>query len=48
MIKLVIVIDENGEVWFYTSGEVGDDVVLVNPRIKKEDWETEEEDKSVH
>ena len=48
MIKIVIILDENGEVWFYTSDEVGDDAVLVNPRVEKEERETEEEEKSVH
>ena len=46
--KIVIVIDEKGEVWFYTTSEVDDNVVLVNPRIKKKEWETEEEDKLTH
>lgn len=48
MIKIVIILNEKGEVWFYTSDEVGDDAVLVNPGVKKEEWESEEKDKSVH
>ena len=46
--KIVIILDENGEVWFYTTSEVGKDAVLVNPRIKKKDWETEEEKERTH
>ena len=46
--KIVIVIDENGEVWYYTSEDVTEGVMLINPRIKKKEWETEEEDKLTH
>jgi len=46
--KIVIVISEDGEVWFYTVDEDSKDAVFIQPRIKKKDRETEEDDKSTH
>jgi len=48
MIKLVIVIDSDGEVWFYTTEDVAEDVMFIQPKIKKEEGETEKDDESVH
>jgi len=46
--KIVIVISEDGEVWFYTVDEDSKDAVFIQPRIKKENGESEEENESVH
>ena len=48
MIKIVIFIDkETGEIFFYIPDE-GGEALLVEPRVKKKDGESEEDEKSTH
>jgi len=48
VIKIVIVIDEKGEIWYYTTEDVAEDVMFIQPKIKKEEGETEKDDERVH
>ena len=48
MIKIVIFIDKKtGEIYFYVPDE-GGEALLVEPRIKKKDGETKEDEKTTH
>ena len=48
MIKIVIFVDrETGEIWFYVPDEFGE-AVLVEPRVKKQDREAEEDKEATH
>lgn len=46
--RLIIVIDENGEIWFYNSEDVAEDVMLIQPRIKKKEGEAKEDEERTH
>jgi len=48
MIKIVIVISEDGEIFFYTVDEESKDAMFIQPRIKKKEGETEEEEERFH
>jgi len=48
MIKIVIVISEDGEIFFYTLEDESKDAVFIQPRIKKKEGETKEDEERTH
>ena len=45
--KIVIIIDEKGEIWFYTPDEKGESV-FIEPKIKKQEGEAEGDEEVAH
>ena len=46
--KIVIFVDlETGEIFYYIPDEKGE-AILIEPRIKKKEWESEKKDERTH
>ena len=47
--KIVIYIDsETGEIFYYIPDSDTGEAVFIQPRIKKKEWESEEDEKTTH
>ena len=47
--RIIIYVDsDTGEIFYYVPDTEAGEAVLIEPRIKKKKWETEEKDKRTH